>query len=231
MRVKSIRWGNFSPWKSTGLRIRTNVSLQKYFPETNIQRHADDADESWTKSFLRDTNQKVLDLKKFIKTFLLFFFFFLCQQVALTGRADELTDGKIFQNLFLNISGCEYYTSTLQQNAHQTFLVGTVEFHFFESYNHRSLLLFVKRSLEWILQSWTPLALCWNPHSHPNGFYWGHGPSPQPTACRSPSCSLTTASGSNQAQSMVTPLAISFIWFFKLTVPGLFFAYFCLLNS
>ena len=26
-----------------------------------------------------------------------------------------------------------------------------------------------------------------------------HGPSPHPTACRSPSCSLTTATGSNQA--------------------------------
>ena len=30
-----------------------------------------------------------------------------------------------------------------------------------------------------------------------------HGPSPQPTACRSPLCSLTTATGSNQAQSKV----------------------------
>ena len=30
-----------------------------------------------------------------------------------------------------------------------------------------------------------------------------HGPSPQPTACRSPSCSLTTATGSNHAQSKV----------------------------
>ena len=39
----------------------------------------------------------------------------------------------------------------------------------------------------------------WKPHSHPNGFYWGHGPSPQPRASRSPSCSLTTATGSNQA--------------------------------
>ena len=41
-------------------------------------------------------------------------------------------------------------------------------------------------------------ALFYKPHYHPNGFYWGggvtnaQGPSPQPTACRSPSCSLTT---------------------------------------
>ena len=42
------------------------------------------------------------------------------------------------------------------------------------------------------------------PHSHPNGFYWvtnAHGPSPQQTACRSPPCSLTTATGSYQVQS------------------------------
>ena len=35
-------------------------------------------------------------------------------------------------------------------------------------------------------------------------FTWvtkAHGPSPQPTACRSPSCSFTTATGSNQALS------------------------------
>ena len=38
---------------------------------------------------------------------------------------------------------------------------------------------------------------------HPIGFYWGHqfhGPSPQLTACRSPTCGLTTVTGSNQAQ-------------------------------
>ena len=29
-----------------------------------------------------------------------------------------------------------------------------------------------------------------------------HGPSPQPRACRSPSCSLTTATGSNQTKSV-----------------------------
>ena len=34
-----------------------------------------------------------------------------------------------------------------------------------------------------------------------------HGPSPQPIACRSPSCSLMTATGSNQAYSNVTYLA------------------------
>ena len=33
-----------------------------------------------------------------------------------------------------------------------------------------------------------------------NGVTNAHGPSPQPTACKSPSCSLTTAKGSNQAQ-------------------------------
>ena len=42
------------------------------------------------------------------------------------------------------------------------------------------------------------------PHSHSNGFYWGtnaHESSPQPTASRSPSCSLTAATGlSNQAK-------------------------------
>ena len=32
-----------------------------------------------------------------------------------------------------------------------------------------------------------------------------HGPSPQPTACRSPSCCLTTATGSNQAKAMFKP--------------------------
>ena len=30
-----------------------------------------------------------------------------------------------------------------------------------------------------------------------------HGPSPQPTACRSPTCSLTTSTGSNQAQGKI----------------------------
>ena len=37
------------------------------------------------------------------------------------------------------------------------------------------------------------------PSSHTNGFYWDRGPSIQPTASMSPSCSLTTATGSNQA--------------------------------
>ena len=32
-----------------------------------------------------------------------------------------------------------------------------------------------------------------------------HGPSPQPTTYRSPSCSLTTATGSNQAQAGFKP--------------------------
>ena len=31
------------------------------------------------------------------------------------------------------------------------------------------------------------------------GFTNAHGPSPHPTACRSPTCSLTTATGSNPA--------------------------------
>ena len=32
-----------------------------------------------------------------------------------------------------------------------------------------------------------------------------HGPLPQPTACRSPSCSLTTATGNNQAKERFKP--------------------------
>ena len=39
---------------------------------------------------------------------------------------------------------------------------------------------------------------------HPNGPN-ARGPSPQPTACRSPSCSLMTATGSNQAQVRFKP--------------------------
>ena len=53
------------------------------------------------------------------------------------------------------------------------------------------------------------------PHSHPNGFYWGHQCSwtlPQPTACRYPSCSLTTATGSNQAQSKVQTYLAREVW-------------------
>ena len=39
-----------------------------------------------------------------------------------------------------------------------------------------------------------------------------HGPSPQPTACRSPSCSLTAATGSNQAQSKVLTYLAQEVW-------------------
>ena len=47
------------------------------------------------------------------------------------------------------------------------------------------------------------------PHSHLMAFTGvtnAHGPSPQPTACRSPSYSLATATGSNQATKQVLNL-------------------------
>ena len=75
---------------------------------------------------------------------------------------------------------------------------------FFLVSNGSAKLTFTRSSCNWLLLSpaKTIPEFLNNHHSHPNGFYWRvtntHGSSPQPTASRPPTCSLTTATGSNQ---------------------------------
>ena len=75
---------------------------------------------------------------------------------------------------------------------------------FFLVSNGSAKLTFTRSSCNWLLlsPSKTIPEFLNNHHSHPNGFYWRvtntHGSSPQPTASRPPTCSLTTATGSNQ---------------------------------
>ena len=70
------------------------------------------------------------------------------------------------------------------------------DFQYFDEGIHTLASIFCRRLVIQILHIYLFLLL--KNHSHPNGFYWGHQWT-LTTAKRSPTCSLMTATGSNQA--------------------------------